>query len=176
MAYWYSVAEDNNRLTFSTHEISIDGKTLTERKPHSSMTEDNPKGDFVDPVYNESVEEWVENYTKEDEFYDNYEQKLSIVRNNAGNLIESRFPAFDQRNLSNGTKTEIRDRETGTMVTQSEMNTIINDMITACDNKEAGIEQVNTDYEAGNITIDTALSDLDAIDVSESELRSVAGW
>lgn len=103
--------------------------------------------------------------TIEQEEYDRLKEELpDKVKKNANDLINNRFPQFEQRNLANGTKTEIRDRQTDEMISQSEMNSLINDMINATEELEADINNADT------------LSDLEAIDVSKPNLKSKADW
>ena len=101
---------------------------------------------------------------KEEKFNDLKESMPNKVKNNANKIINNRFPPFEQRNLSNEVKTEIRDRQTDNMVTQSEMNSLINDMIDASEQLENEIENAET------------LNELENIDISEQNLKQLAGW
>jgi len=112
------------------------------------------------PVLSEKAKSQYE----QEEFEETQSTMIDTVKSNANELILDRFPRYDQRNLANGTKTEITDRQTGEKVTQSEMNTLINDMISATESFETDINNANT------------LDELESIDVSESNLESKAGW
>lgn len=102
--------------------------------------------------------------TASEKLQEKQEAKIDTVKFNANQLINNRFPPFDQRNINSGVKTEIRDRQTDTMVTQSEMNSIISNMISVTEQLETDINNAST------------LSELEAIDTSESNLVSIAGW
>lgn len=92
------------------------------------------------------------------------QEMLNKVRKNAGELIEERFPLFDQVNLITVIKTKVKDRLTGELVNQVEMEAIIKKMIAASNQLE------------GEIKDTTTLKELEEIDTSKENLTSLAKY
>ena len=107
------------------------------------------------------LSEKSDNEYQQEQFEKKQNEMIDSVKKNANQLILERFPDFDQRNIANGLKTEIRDRQTDAMITQSEMNSLINDMINATEQYEEEIDNCSTIDELEKITIN---------------LKSKAGW
>lgn len=142
---------------------------ITEEK-HTEIISENRDGKWKVNL-NQLEPEFIP-IKKEEIFNRKYYEKIKLLKNNINSLILERFPAFDQRNISNGIKDTIRNRKTDNRVDKIEMNSVISSFIALSEEKEVLINKIKTDYENQTITVDKAISELENFIVGKGSLES----